>query len=221
MNSLIPAMPIILRTSTSTMALASGVGGLAPAARNAASDEKTGLNGAFPIMRTPAGKELPLVWRLQTTAFTAKPREAAGFLHPHCDAHNRPVRLMTFNSNDFDANQSSKQIKAGARRRLPSRGTWMQVRGGWNPFRIRGFLSPFVLKMVANVSDAEKLRNRAKRLLELATRARCEGRSDYAMLLMQVVSEIFEHAREMERRHASKDIGSVGNPQGPSTQDAA
>jgi hypothetical protein len=75
--------------------------------------------------------------------------------------------------------------------------------------------------MAANISDAEKLRNRAKRLLELATRAHNEGRSDYAALLMQIVSEIFEHAREMQRPHASKGISSVGNPQRTSRQGTA
>jgi hypothetical protein len=46
-------------------------------------------------------------------------------------------------------------------------------------------------------SDAAKMRQRAKRLLDLAMRSRCEGRPDYASLLTHLATEILEHARNI------------------------
>jgi hypothetical protein len=48
-------------------------------------------------------------------------------------------------------------------------------------------------------SDISKLRDRARRLLDLAQRASREGRSDYAALLTQLATEA-EQAAQMERR---------------------
>jgi len=59
---------------------------------------------------------------------------------------------------------------------------------------------------VAHIGDADRLRNRARCLLELATRSRSEGRPDYAELLMRLVTEIFEHAREIEEREKGENV---------------
>ena len=50
-------------------------------------------------------------------------------------------------------------------------------------------------------SDVERLRVRGKRMLELATRARCEQNHDFARVLTQLAFEVFEHAREIEQPH--------------------
>jgi hypothetical protein len=50
--------------------------------------------------------------------------------------------------------------------------------------------------------DAEQLRVRGKRMLELATRAYCEQHYDFARLLTQLATEVFAHAREVEESHA-------------------
>jgi hypothetical protein len=61
-------------------------------------------------------------------------------------------------------------------------------------------------------SDATKMRQRASRLLDLATRSRCEGRPDYAKLLTDIATEILEHARDIGQDNESEKIGSsVGN----------
>jgi hypothetical protein len=52
---------------------------------------------------------------------------------------------------------------------------------------------------MAQGSDAAKMRQRASRLLDLATRSRCEGRPDYAGLLTDLATEILEHARNIEQ----------------------
>jgi hypothetical protein len=62
----------------------------------------------------------------------------------------------------------------------------------------------FVSKMTPD-ADATKMRERASRLLSLATRSRCEGRPDYAALLTNLATEILEHARDLEQRE--DDIG--------------
>jgi hypothetical protein len=63
---------------------------------------------------------------------------------------------------------------------------------------------------MAQVSDCKKMRSRASRLLELATRSRCEGRVDFAALLTDLATEILEHARDIEQRqelrHESRNI---------------
>jgi len=76
-----------------------------------------------------------------------------------------------------------------------------------------------VPKMVQR-SDAAKMRQRASRLLDLATRSRCEGRPDYASLLTDLATEILEHARNIENE--SGDISpSAGSWNGTSRPDAA
>jgi hypothetical protein len=52
-------------------------------------------------------------------------------------------------------------------------------------------------------SDVERLRVRGKRMLELATRARCEQNHDFARVLTRLAFEVFEHAREIEQAHES------------------
>jgi hypothetical protein len=52
--------------------------------------------------------------------------------------------------------------------------------------------------MPEKISDADRLRTRGKRILELATRADCEKNYDFARLLTQLSIEVFTHARELE-----------------------
>ena len=59
---------------------------------------------------------------------------------------------------------------------------------------------------MAQGSDTAKMRQRASRLLDLATRSRCEGRPDYAGLLTDLATEILEHARNIEQRNESGNI---------------
>lgn len=56
-------------------------------------------------------------------------------------------------------------------------------------------------KMTAE-RDAEQLRTRGERMLELATRAYCEQHYDFARLLTQLATETFAHAREVEKPHS-------------------
>jgi HEPN domain-containing protein len=49
------------------------------------------------------------------------------------------------------------------------------------------------------MSDAERLRERSKRMLELASRAYCEKHYDFARLLIQLAAEVLEHAGEMDQ----------------------
>ena len=65
------------------------------------------------------------------------------------------------------------------------------------------------LSQMEMLSDSERMRKRASRLLELAARSRCEGRPDYAALLTDLAQEILEHARDLERR--LDDEGSSAN----------
>jgi hypothetical protein len=70
---------------------------------------------------------------------------------------------------------------------------------------------------MAQGSDVAKMRQRASRLLDLATRTRCEGRLDYAGLLTDLAREILEHARNIERRNDTGNISpSPGNWNGTS-----
>jgi hypothetical protein len=64
-----------------------------------------------------------------------------------------------------------------------------------------------------SLCDADKLRMRSKRMLELANRAHCEKNYDFARLLTQLAAEVLEHAKEMEEAPESR-IGSriVGQP---------
>jgi hypothetical protein len=50
--------------------------------------------------------------------------------------------------------------------------------------------------------DAEELRARGQRMLELANRASCEQNYDFARLLTQLASEVFAHAKDLEESHA-------------------
>jgi hypothetical protein len=54
----------------------------------------------------------------------------------------------------------------------------------------------------AAARDAEQLRSRGERMLELATRAYCEQHYDFARLLTQLATEVFAHARDVEESHA-------------------
>jgi hypothetical protein len=75
---------------------------------------------------------------------------------------------------------------------------------------------------MAQRSDAAKMRQRASRSLDLATRSRCEGRPDYAGLLTDLATEILEHALNVEQRNERGNRSpSVGNWSGTSTPDAA
>jgi len=64
--------------------------------------------------------------------------------------------------------------------------------------------------------DAKRIRERASRLFDLATRSQCEGRPDYAAFLTNVATEMLEHARDIEQR----DGISPGDWQGTSWRDA-
>jgi len=57
--------------------------------------------------------------------------------------------------------------------------------------------------LVTRMDDAKKIRERARRLLDLATRSRCEGRPDFAAFLTDLASEMLEHARDIEQRDAA------------------
>jgi HEPN domain-containing protein len=59
------------------------------------------------------------------------------------------------------------------------------------------------------MSDAERLRQRSKRLLELASRAYCEKHYDFARLLIQLAAEVLEHASEMDQSHEAQRAASV------------
>jgi hypothetical protein len=74
---------------------------------------------------------------------------------------------------------------------------------------------------MAHVSDAAKMRNRASRLLDLATRTRCEGRPDYAALLTTLATDILEHARNIEQDESGGVIPSTAKLNETSGQDAA
>jgi hypothetical protein len=63
-------------------------------------------------------------------------------------------------------------------------------------------------KMTA-ARDAELLRTRGKRMLELATRAYCEQHYDFARLLTQLATEIFAHAADVEQSYAVCPANSV------------
>ena len=65
---------------------------------------------------------------------------------------------------------------------------------------------------MAQANDVAKMRQRANRLLDLATRSHCEGRPDYASLLTNLATEILEHARNIEQRNDNGNIRpAVGN----------
>lgn len=55
---------------------------------------------------------------------------------------------------------------------------------------------------MAAARDAEELRARGQRMLELATRASCEQNYDFARLLTQLATEVFAYARDLETSHA-------------------
>jgi NTP pyrophosphatase (non-canonical NTP hydrolase) len=53
--------------------------------------------------------------------------------------------------------------------------------------------------------DSQRLRTRARQMLELANRAYCEKHYDFARLLTLLATEAFEHASEMDRERQSRD----------------
>lgn len=77
------------------------------------------------------------------------------------------------------------------------------------PFRLRRLFvivsKDVLIPKMAQGNDAAKMRQRASRLLDLATRSRCEGRPDYAGLLTDLATEILEHARNIEHRNKSRE----------------
>ena len=52
------------------------------------------------------------------------------------------------------------------------------------------------------MSDGERLRQRCKRMLELASWAYREKHYDFARLLIQLAAEVLEHASEMDQHEA-------------------
>ena len=52
------------------------------------------------------------------------------------------------------------------------------------------------------LSDSQKLRDRAARVLAMALRSRENGSEKHADELTQLANEILQHAEEMERRSA-------------------
>jgi len=50
--------------------------------------------------------------------------------------------------------------------------------------------------------DAEELRSRGQRMLEMATRASYEQNYDFARLLTQLATEVFARARDLEQSNA-------------------
>jgi hypothetical protein len=53
--------------------------------------------------------------------------------------------------------------------------------------------------MIAAISDADRMRTRANRMLELANRAHCEKNYDFARLLTQLATEALKHAQEIKQ----------------------
>jgi hypothetical protein len=74
---------------------------------------------------------------------------------------------------------------------------------------------------MAQISNVAKMRDRASRLLDLATRSRCEGRPDYATLLRDLATEILEHARNIEQDEIGDVIPLITKRNKTSGQDAA
>jgi hypothetical protein len=62
------------------------------------------------------------------------------------------------------------------------------------------------------MSDGERLRQRCKRLLELASRAYCEKHYDFARLLIQLAAEVLEHASEMDESPEAQSRPRVASP---------
>jgi hypothetical protein len=63
-------------------------------------------------------------------------------------------------------------------------------------------------------SDADRLRTRGKRMLELATQADCEKNYDFARLLTQLAIEIFAHARELEENRERAAVNRLARQSG-------
>jgi len=59
------------------------------------------------------------------------------------------------------------------------------------------------------LSDADKLRTRAKLMIELANRAYCEKNYDFARLLTQLATEALDDVEQIER---AKDSSQSANP---------
>jgi hypothetical protein len=68
--------------------------------------------------------------------------------------------------------------------------------------------------MPQKISDADRLRTRGKRMLELATRAHCEKNYDFARLLTQLAIEVFAHARELEESRERAPVNRFAHQSG-------
>jgi hypothetical protein len=62
------------------------------------------------------------------------------------------------------------------------------------------------------MSDAERLRERSKRMLELASLAYCEKHYYFARSLVQLATETFEHAGEMDRSEEAQPRQHIASP---------
>jgi len=58
-------------------------------------------------------------------------------------------------------------------------------------------------RKLPGMQDANTLRMRGERLLELATRASCERHYDFARLLTQLATEVFARAKDVEDTYAA------------------
>ena len=61
-------------------------------------------------------------------------------------------------------------------------------------------------RKMPGMQDPKTLRNRGKRMLELATRAYCERHYDFARLLTQLATEVFARAKDVENSCAAYAI---------------
>jgi hypothetical protein len=68
--------------------------------------------------------------------------------------------------------------------------------------------------MPEKISDANRLRTRGKRMLELATRAHCEKNYDFARLLTQLAIEVFADARELEEYRERAPVNQFAHQSG-------
>jgi hypothetical protein len=62
------------------------------------------------------------------------------------------------------------------------------------------------------MSDAERLRERSKRMLRLASLAYCEKHYHFARSLVQLATEAFEHAGEMDRSEEAQSRQHIASP---------
>jgi hypothetical protein len=62
------------------------------------------------------------------------------------------------------------------------------------------------------MQDADRLRARGQRMLELATRAYCERHYDFARLLTQLATEVFARAKDAEDSNAAIKVDASRRP---------